>query len=176
MLLATSPARLEHAVGLVDLGAALRRNNRRSQARARLSLGLDLADACGASVLADRAREELAMLGFRPRRSQLTGLGALTASERRVAQLAADGLGNVEIAQTLFVTRKTVEKHLGNVYAKLGVTSRAALPAVFGRASAMPGPSPREQFDLHQKHDGERYNVAGTSRQEPPGLWRQARR
>ena len=89
--------------------------------------GLDLADRCAALALALRAREELAALGVRPRRARLTGAEALTASELRVARLAAGGLSNVEIAEQLFVSRKTVEKHLGNAYEKLGVNSRAAL-------------------------------------------------
>ena len=75
-----------------------------------------------------RALDELAATGARPRRFRLTGLDALTASERRVAEMAARGLGNVEIAQRLFVTRKTVEKHLGSVYSKLSINSRADLP------------------------------------------------
>jgi DNA-binding CsgD family transcriptional regulator len=58
----------------------------------------------------------------------LSGPDSLTASERRVVDLAAEGLTNVEIAQALFVTRKTVEKHLGSAYSKLDITSRAQLP------------------------------------------------
>ena len=129
--LAESPARLEHARALVDLGAALRRAKRRADAREPLTRGLDLADRCGATVLGRQAREELAATGARPRRAQLTGIDALTASERRVAEMAARGRGNTEIAQTLFVTRKTVEKHLGNAYTKLGVKSRVELPTHF---------------------------------------------
>lgn len=131
-MLAESPARLEHARALVDLGAALRRTNRRADAREPLTRGLDLADRCGARVLSQRARDELRAMGARPRRARLSGLEALTASERRVAELAASGLSNTEIAQNLFVTRKTIEKHLGNAYIKLGVKSRAELPARFG--------------------------------------------
>jgi DNA-binding CsgD family transcriptional regulator len=129
--LADSPARLEYARALIDLGAALRRSNCRTEARQPLTRGLDLADRCGAKVLRQRALDELAAMGARPRRTRLSGLESLTASERRVAQMAAAGLGNVEIAQTLFVTRKTVEKHLGNVYTKLGVSSRTALKQRF---------------------------------------------
>ena len=125
---ASSPARLEHARALVDRGAALRRCNRRAEAREPLTRGLDLADRCGADLLRRRALDELAAMGARPRRVRLTGLDALTASERRVAEMAARGLGNVEIAQRLFVTRKTVEKHLGSVYSKLSINSRADLP------------------------------------------------
>jgi DNA-binding CsgD family transcriptional regulator len=58
----------------------------------------------------------------------LSGVDSLTASERKVAQMAAGGLSNPEIAQALFVTRKTVEKHLGNVYMKLNLGSRSELP------------------------------------------------
>lgn len=129
--LAVSPARLEHARALIDLGAAQRRANRRAEAREPLTRGLDLADKCGANMLCRRALDELAATGAHPRRRRLTGIDALTASERRVAQMAARGLGNIEIAQTLFVTRKTVEKHLSNAYTKLGVNSRAALTTLF---------------------------------------------
>jgi DNA-binding CsgD family transcriptional regulator len=125
-----SPARLERARSLVDLGAALRRRNQRSAAREPLRAGLDLADDCGAAALAERARTELAATGIRPRRPPCSGLDALTPSERRVAQMAAGGLGNREIAQALFVTTKTIEFHLGQVYRKLNVHSRHELPAV----------------------------------------------
>jgi DNA-binding CsgD family transcriptional regulator len=75
----------------------------------------------------ERAREELAATGARPRRIMLVGVDALTASERRVAQLAADGLTNVAIAQALFVTQKTVESHLRSSYQKLAIGSRKEL-------------------------------------------------
>jgi DNA-binding CsgD family transcriptional regulator len=128
-VLADSPARLELARALTDLGAALRRSNRRSEARDPLRQALDLTHRCRAVVLAQQAREELAATGARPRTLVLTGLDSLTASERRVAHLAANRLSNPEIAQALFVTRKTVEKHLSNVYMKLGVPRREDLPA-----------------------------------------------
>jgi DNA-binding NarL/FixJ family response regulator len=76
--------------------------------------------------------EELAAAGARPRTPRRTGLEALSASERRVARLAAEGLTNRDIAQALFVTTKTVEVHLSAAYRKLGVTSRGELPAVLG--------------------------------------------
>ncbi len=131
-LLARSPARLEYARALIDLGAALRRANHRSDARESLMRGLDLADRCGAAALCRLAQDELAVIGVRPRRARLTGVDSLTASERRVAQMAASGLSNTEIAQALFVTRKTIEKHLGNAYTKLGINSRTELPAALG--------------------------------------------
>ena len=126
-VLAGSQARLEHARALVDLGAALRRANQRTEARARLREGVDLARRVGAFGLAGRANEEIAATGARPRKVLQTGLDALTASERRVAQLAADGMSNKDIAQTLFVTIKTVEVHLSHAYRKLEISSRAQL-------------------------------------------------
>jgi DNA-binding CsgD family transcriptional regulator len=127
-VLAPSGARLEHARALVDLGAAVRRAGRRAEARVPLREGLELATACGGTALVVRARAELLAAGARPRRNAFHGIDSLTASERRVAELAADGLGNVAIAQALFVSRKTVETHLGHVYAKLGIGSRDELP------------------------------------------------
>jgi DNA-binding CsgD family transcriptional regulator len=126
-VLAGSEARLEHARARVDLGAALRRANQRTEARALLREGVDLARAVGAFGLAARANEEIAATGAKPRKVLQTGLDALTASERRVAQLAAGGMSNKDIAQTLFVTIKTVETHLSHAYRKLGVGSRVQL-------------------------------------------------
>jgi DNA-binding CsgD family transcriptional regulator len=126
-VLAASPARLEHARAAVDLGAALRAAGRRDAARDALRLALDAADACGAVPLAERARAELRAAGARPRRARTSGVEALTASERRIAEMAAGGLSNPEIAQALFVTKKTVETHLGSAYRKLDIHSRAQL-------------------------------------------------
>jgi DNA-binding CsgD family transcriptional regulator len=136
-VLERSPARLEHARALTDLGAALRRANRRKAARDPLRRALDIADACGARPLADRARYELRAAGGRPRRPRIGGAQALTASERRIAGMAADGLSNREIAQALFVTKKTVEAHLSNAYRKLDIHSRMQLAAAL-RDSATP--------------------------------------
>jgi DNA-binding CsgD family transcriptional regulator len=123
-----SPARLELARAEVDLGAALRRSGRRREARTRLRDGLEAARRCGATALVERAHRELVTAGARPRRLMFSGLEALTASERRVAEMASGGLSNREIAQALFVTAKTVENHLGRAYAKLGIHSREELP------------------------------------------------
>jgi DNA-binding CsgD family transcriptional regulator len=139
-VLAGSEARLEHARALVDLGAALSRANQRTEARARLREGVDLARSVGAFGLAERANEEIAATGARPRKVLQTGLDALTASERRVAQLAADGMSNKEIAQTLFVTIKTVEVHLSHAYRKLEISSRAQLHKAL--LTPVPNPAP----------------------------------
>jgi DNA-binding NarL/FixJ family response regulator len=125
-VLAGSSARLEQARALTDFGAALRRANRRTEAREPLRRALDLAAQCHAAPLADRAGQELVAAGARPRRA-ISGVDALTPSELRVARMAAEGMGNRAIAQALFVTVKTIEVHLGSTYRKLGVSSRAAL-------------------------------------------------
>jgi len=125
--LAGSPAKLEHARALLDLGAALRRNGHVSEARRVLAEALDGCQACGAHELAARARVELTIAGARPRRDRLTGPDALTAAERRVAELAAGGMTNRQIAQALFLTTKTVETHLSHIYPKLGIAGRGEL-------------------------------------------------
>jgi DNA-binding CsgD family transcriptional regulator len=132
-VLERSPALLEHAAALLDFGAALRRSGRRADARGPLRQALDVAEACGAVPLAERARHELRAAGGRPRRPRISGADALTASERRTAAMAAEGLSNPEIAQALFVTKKTVESHLGSAYRKLGIHSRAELAAALHR-------------------------------------------
>jgi DNA-binding CsgD family transcriptional regulator len=124
-----SPAPLEHARALTDLGAALRRLGQRAEARQHLRSGLDLAHHCGAIALADRARDELIVAGARPRRDALRGRDSLTASELRIAELAAQGRTNNQIAQALFVTPRTVETHLTSTYGKLGIASRRELPS-----------------------------------------------
>jgi DNA-binding CsgD family transcriptional regulator len=134
-VLAASGSRLEHARALVELGAALRRANQRTAARTPLRTGLDLAHRCGAVRLAQRARAELLTAGAKPRRTVLTGLEALTASERRVAELAVAGMSNPEIAQALFVTLSTVEGHLRHAYRKLSISSRGQLPAALQSAA-----------------------------------------
>ena len=120
-------ATLERARTLVELGAALRRSNHRVAAREHLYAGLDLADRCGAERLAGRAEDELRASGARPRRRAVRGPDAMTASEGRVARMAARGMTNREIAQSLFVTAKTVENQLSSAYRKLGIRSRDEL-------------------------------------------------
>ena len=90
---------------------------------------LDLAHRMGADRLSDETETELRATGARPRRLLLSGIESLTASERRVADLAERGLTNREIAQTLFVTARTVEGHLTSVFRKLQLDSRAGLRA-----------------------------------------------
>jgi DNA-binding CsgD family transcriptional regulator len=147
-----SPAAYETLETQVELGAALRRGNQRARARALLRDCLDRAERTGAGLLARQAREELLATGARPRRLVLTGVEALTASERRVATMAAEGMTNREIAQALFVTTKTVEMHLAHVFDKLEVRSRTELPEALASAGGAPAgatpgaaePAPRE--------------------------------
>jgi DNA-binding CsgD family transcriptional regulator len=134
-VLACSPARLDYARALADLGAALRRAGRRAQAREPLTEAIQVAQACGASALAARAHQELMTAGARPRRLQFTGAAALTAGERRIAALAAQGNSNRQIAAELFITTRTVENHLASCYRKLGISSRSQLPAALGQAA-----------------------------------------
>jgi DNA-binding NarL/FixJ family response regulator len=125
-----SPALLELAHSLTELGAALRRAGQRAAAVDPLAEGLDLAVRCGARRLAGRAREELKATGARPRREWRTGVEALTPSELRIVRLAAEGRTNREIAHELYVTLKTVEGHLSRAYTKLGIAGRAELSGV----------------------------------------------
>jgi len=120
-------ARLERARTLSDLGAMLRRRNRRTEARQLLREALDLAHRVGAARLAEQAETELRATGARPRRVVLTGVESLTASEGRIAELASQGLTNREIAQTLFITSRTVEGHLTSIFRKLQLDSRSEL-------------------------------------------------
>jgi DNA-binding CsgD family transcriptional regulator len=122
-----STAKLELAKALLSLGSHVRRTQRPSDAREPLRRALELAASCDAPGVAETARAELHAAGARPRRDALQGPESLTPSERRVADLAAGGQTNRDIAQTLYVTPKTVEVHLSNAYRKLGIRSRREL-------------------------------------------------
>ena len=137
--LAGTEAPVERARALADLGGALRRRGRRAEAREGLARALDLALRHGAQRIAEQARGDLRAAGGRPRREVLTGVAALTPSERRVVELAAGGQTNAEIARELFVTPRTVEGHLTHAYAKLEVHGRGELAAAL--ASGVGGTS-----------------------------------
>jgi ATP/maltotriose-dependent transcriptional regulator MalT len=125
--LGASQARLDHARALAELGARLRGAGRDTDAREPLRRALDLAHRCGATGVEERARQELLAAGGRPRRPVLTGADALTPGERRVAEMAASGLTNREIAQALFVTMKAVGWHLRHIYRKLEIADRTEI-------------------------------------------------
>jgi DNA-binding CsgD family transcriptional regulator len=132
-LLESSPALLERSRAYVDLGAVLRRSGRSVAAREPLRAGVALAETLGALPLASFGRKELSAAGGRRRGSRaVAGPGALTPTERRIAELAAQGLSTSQIARTLYVSAKTVDWHLGHVYQKLNVASRRQLHTVLG--------------------------------------------
>jgi DNA-binding NarL/FixJ family response regulator len=113
----------DEARTLLTLGRARRRAKKWGAARDVLERAVARFDAMGSPGWAEDARAELERVGARRPASS----GALTATERRVAELAVEGLANKEIARTLVVTVNTVEFHLRNTYAKLGIRSRVEL-------------------------------------------------
>ena len=135
-----SPARLERAKSMTELGAAMRRAGDRIAARPLLAEALDLAAGCRARPIAERARAELRAAGGRRRRDRRRGVEALTPSELRVARMAADGQTNRQIAHGLYLTTKTVETHLPHAYAKLGnfQSGRAAERTRIGQDFGVP--------------------------------------
>src|SRR6185312_4834050 len=124
------PLPFDRARTLLALGAAQRRARRKREARATLEKAAEVLDGLGAPLWAARAREELGRISGRA-----SATGALTASERRVAELVAQGRKNREIAAELVVTPRTVEAHLTRIYAKLGVRSRAELASRLASSS-----------------------------------------
>jgi len=137
-----SQAGLDHARALTDLGGALRRSNRRAAARDPLRQALELATRCGAAPLAARARSELLASGARPRKPILSGRDALTPIERQAATMASQGMSNPQIAQSLFISRKTVEKRLSEAYRKLDIGSRSELAAALATPSELSADTP----------------------------------
>ncbi|MER6526577.1 AAA family ATPase [Streptomyces sp. NPDC001508] len=131
-VLESSPARLDLARVLADLGILARRSHRLQDAREYLRRSLSLAEICGATKLAQTVREELLVSGARPRRPTEVGIDALTPTERRVALLAVSKRTNREIAASLFVAQRTVELHLSAVYRKLSIPGRSGLADYFG--------------------------------------------
>jgi DNA-binding CsgD family transcriptional regulator len=141
--LEASPMPVERARALLGLGAALRRARHRADAREPLARAMELAHSCGAQPLVEAAREELVATGARPRRLVRSGIDALTPSELRVAKLAAEGMSNPQIAQQLFVTRRTVETHVAAILRKLDLKGREGIAAALARdAPAPPTPAP----------------------------------
>jgi DNA-binding CsgD family transcriptional regulator len=129
-VLSNSEASLERARSLVELGGAEHRAGRTAASRESLRRGLDLAESSGAAPLATRAAAELRRAGGRRRTArQQTGRAALTPTEARVAGLASQAWSTAQIAQTLYLSPKTVDWHLSNSYRKLEVHGRQELSA-----------------------------------------------
>ncbi|MFJ6725200.1 LuxR C-terminal-related transcriptional regulator [Streptomyces sp. NPDC091281] len=136
--LADSPARLLRARAEQALGVALLDAGVPASARPRLRTALDLMTGCGAGDAAEPVRRRLAEAGGRPRRQTACPGDALTERERRVAELAMAGHSNPEIAEALYITRRTVELHLTHTYHKLGVSGRDDLSAILEAPGAAP--------------------------------------
>jgi DNA-binding CsgD family transcriptional regulator/TolA-binding protein len=121
------PMPFERARTLLLLGQLRRRQRQKERARATLREALQAFEAMGTLLWADRVRAELVRAEAVPTHDL-----ALTPSERRVAELAASGMTNKDVATALFISPKTVEANLGRVYRKLGINSRAELGRVIG--------------------------------------------
>lgn len=134
-LLRSAPDVVAHARALVDQGAALRRSGQSAAAREPLRDGLRVAEAAGAAPLAATAEAELHAAGGRRGQGQAASgpAAALTPTQHRIAQLVTEGLTNGQVAQRLYLTTKTVEWHLGQVYRRLQVADRHELSEVMSR-------------------------------------------
>jgi len=113
-------------------GEWLRRERRRGEAREQLRTARNMLDAMGIDAFAERARRELQATGETARRRSAETAVELTVQEVQVAQLAREGLSNPQIGARLFISTRTVQYHLGKVFTKLGITSRAQLKAALG--------------------------------------------
>jgi DNA-binding CsgD family transcriptional regulator len=129
--------RAELARSRLLYGEWLRRERRRVDAREQLRTAYGMLDAMGIGAFAERARRELAATGETARKRTVEASGQLTAQEIQIARLARDGLSNPEIGARLFISARTVQYHLGKVFAKLAISSRSQLD------QALPGdPAP----------------------------------
>lgn len=126
-----APIAFDRARTLLVLGQVRRRRRERGAAATALREAADIFAGLGARAWSGRAHEELARVGLRRSSGP-----ELTDTERRVAELAASGMTNREVAAALFLSPKTVEANLGRAYGKLGITSRARLGALLGRSPA----------------------------------------
>ena len=120
--------RTELARARLLYGEWLRRERRRIDARTQLRIAHEMFDAMGIEAFAERARRELRATGETARNAQPAATGPqLTPQEAQIARLARDGLTNPEIGARLFISAKTVQHHLSNVFTKLGISSRSQL-------------------------------------------------
>jgi DNA-binding CsgD family transcriptional regulator len=124
-------------------GEWLRREGRRVEAREQLRTAHHLFDAIGMEAFAERARRELLATGEKARKRSAGTREELTPQEEQIARLAREGLSNPEIGAQLFVSARTIEWHLRNVFAKLGITSRRQLPTALPEDGRLAGERPR---------------------------------
>jgi DNA-binding CsgD family transcriptional regulator len=120
----------ERARTELAFGEFLRRLRRRAQARTHLRAALERFEALGSAVWAERARSELRASGETARRRDPSTLDQLTAQEAHIAQLVAEGRTNRDVAGQLFLSPRTIDFHLRNVYRKLGIASRMELARI----------------------------------------------
>ncbi|MFI9275926.1 LuxR C-terminal-related transcriptional regulator [Kitasatospora sp. NPDC052896] len=135
-VLAGSPARLAQAEAEYRLGRELLRRDDLRGARRHLRQAIETATLCGYHLLSGIARQLLADAGGRMPQIAASPLDSLTRSERRIATLARTGVSNREIAEALFITPRTVEMHLTNIYRKLDVRGRTGLAPALGSLGA----------------------------------------
>ncbi len=129
--------RVELARARLLYGEWLRREHRRVDAREQLHAAHEMFTAMGAEGFAERARGELLATGETVRKRTVETRDELTAQEAQIARLARDGRTNPEIGAQLYISPRTVEWHLGNVFTKLGIRSRRELhEALLGEPSA----------------------------------------
>jgi DNA-binding CsgD family transcriptional regulator len=128
--LANTRITLQFARAQLLYGEWLRRENRRVDAREQLRAALEFFDRIGAEGFAGRAGRELLATGETIRKRTAEASGELTAQEVVIARLAREGLSNPEIGTRLFISARTVQYHLGKVFAKLAISSRAQLDQV----------------------------------------------
>ena len=139
--LARSRAVVELARSRLLYGEWLRRENRRIDAREQLRAAHEMFSRMGAGAFAERARRELSATGETVRKRSVETVDELTAQESQIAQLAAQGRTNPEIAALLFVSPRTVEYHLHKVFPKLGINSRRELRRALPGADAAAVPA-----------------------------------
>jgi len=130
--LSSAPARTELARAHLLYGEWLRRERRRRDAREQLRTARDMLEAMGMDAFAERAGRELRATGetARKRTAAAARDEELTVQEAHIARLAREGLSNPEIGTRLFISARTVQYHLGNIFAKLGIASRSQLSQV----------------------------------------------
>jgi DNA-binding CsgD family transcriptional regulator len=129
---------------LLELGTVQRRAKRKSAAKASLEQAIAVLTPLGARVWLDRSRDELARVGLRrPRQGR-----GLTPAQQRVAELAAQGMTNREIAAALFMSQRTVETHLTKVYGELNLKTRTQLAAALADKTQ---PSPVNLSELRSQ-------------------------
>ena len=134
--LARTPLHPELARAHLLYGEWLRRENRRVDARVQLHAAHDQFASIGMEAFADRARAELQATGEKVRKRTVETRDDLTAQERQIAALARQGLSNPEIGARLFLSPRTVEWHLHNVFSKLRIRSRRELADVLGSSAS----------------------------------------